>query len=1081
MAITVFVGTETAGAQTVTGTMQGTIRDTSGGVLPGVTLTARNVETGQTRETLTNEVGYFVLSFLPIGAYDVSAALSGFRTVVRERVAISLNATRVVDFDLTPATLAETVTVRAEAPRINSTNGEIKGSLTEQEIEDRPTLNPGSFLALAETFSGFGENPTSGQNNPTASSGSSINFNGTGTRGATFQINGVNNDDSSENQNRQGAALSTIKEFQVITNSYSAEFGRGYGAVVLVQTKSGTNLLHGDAYEFRQDSAWNAKSTFALAKPNNSRDQYGFTAGFPLRKNHAFAFVSGDRKRFEGFQTYARDLFLASELAAPRLTRDNDTPESRAFIANILSRFPNATPNDPRSPRTYQTVQAVNQPADDHTVRFDWTPRSAHTVTGRYQWTRQIFESDDVVRGEQARQNNRQANTGITWTHVIGEAMVGEFRYGLGQRKTRVDIAAGNDTPIVRFAASPVSGSIIGNAGNFPINRDQTDNQFVYNVSRLFGRQHQFKAGTDLRFQHLDDLADNFGRGFWSFSATCGGTVYATAYAAFLDGCVASFQKAWGPFFLENRINEYNLYAEDNWRVRSNLTLNLGLRYEYVDAPAEKADRLDYGFGDDTNNVEPRIGFAYTPAWKTGVLGRLAGGGSGRFSLRGGFGLYDGRLFQSVFSQTGASLRTNPPLALSRTFTTLPGILNLADPTGGFVFTPGPQTARHTLTIADPDLEMPRTRQWNLTMEREMPLNSTLRVSYTGTKGVGLLRYLQDNLPVSPLAGPIRVADHPNNVPATGFPDLRGRVIDRIAADVVCAGTGLPGIGTTAQCPVAVPIADNEISFRVPRTNERRPDPRYTTNLLVSNDAESWYRGLQVEWTRRYANGLWFQTSYTWSRSEDTTSEATFVGAGDTNQLGPNVRFRRGLSRFHTPRRFTFNGSYRLPLLRDRSDALGSLLGGWTVSAIVRIAHGTPFTVIDGGGRDLNFDGFTENRPVLLDATLLGETIADPDTSRTILSRDKFRTAQFGEEDQIIGRNTMYGDGLESVDLGLYKTFRLPWQHDLTVRLEAYNAFNKVQYGFPTADVSSATFGQIVGGATTYAPRTLQLGVRYRY
>ena len=268
-------------AQTVTGTLQGTIKDAGGGVLPGVAVVARSADTGATRETVTNDAGFFVLPFLPLGGYEVSASLAGFKTVVREAITVTLNATRVVDFELAPAAVAETITVRAQTPVINTTSGEIKGSLSEREIEDRPTLNPGSFLALAETFTGFGENPTSGQNNPTASSGSSINVNGTGTRGATFQINGVNNDDSSENQNRQGAALSTIKEFQVITNAYSAEFGRGYGAVVLVQTKSGTNQVHGDLYEFRQDSSWNAKSTFAAASRTTPENRAFMTTSSP--------------------------------------------------------------------------------------------------------------------------------------------------------------------------------------------------------------------------------------------------------------------------------------------------------------------------------------------------------------------------------------------------------------------------------------------------------------------------------------------------------------------------------------------------------------------------------------------------------------------------------------------------------------------------------------------------------------------------------------------------------------------------------------------------------------------------------
>ena len=1070
-----------AHGQTVTGTLQGTITDAVGGVLPGVTITTRNQDTGQQRDTVSNQAGYYVVPFLPIGSYEVRAALPGFGTAARTGVAITLNETRVENFVLSPSAVAQTVTVVAEAVPVNTTSAEIKHALNDQQIDERPTSNRGSFLALAETFAGFAENPTSGQNNPTSSSGSSINFNGTGTRGTTFQINGVNNDDASENQNRQGAALATIKEFQVISNTYSAEFGRGYGAVVLVQTKSGTNRPHGEAYEYRQDSTWNARSAFSLTKPNNERDQFGGVIGFPVIRDRLFGFASADHKRFEGFQTYTRDLFLASELALPRLTRDNDTPENRAFINSVLARFPSVTPNDPRSPRTYQTPQAVNQPADDHSARVDWTANRDHSFWARYHYTHQIFESDDVIAGEQARQDNRQGNLGVTWTHVLDHATVGEFRYGLGLRLTRVDIAAGNDTPIVRFAASPVSGSIIGNAGNFPINRDQTDQQLVYNLTRLFGRTHQLRSGIDLRFSNLDDLADSFSRGFWNFNASCGGVTYPSSYAAFLDGCVNSFQRAWGPFFLENRLREYNAYIEDSWRIRSNLSLNLGLRYEFVAAPREAEDRLEYGFTSDANNLQPRLGMAWSPRWSSGLGRWISGREEGGFAIRGGFGVYDGRIFQSVFSQTGASLRTNPPSSLSRTFTTLPNILNVSDPTLGFVFVPGPQTARYSGTFASGDLEMPRTKQWNLTVERRIPFNSTVRVSYTGTRGDGLIKYALDNLPVSPAERAITVVDHPNNAPAAGFPDLRGRTIDRIAADVNCAGTGvLPGIAVTAACPNVVPIGDNEISFRVPRTNERRPDPRFGTNLLVSNQAQSWYDGVQIEWTRRFSRGLWFQASYTGGLAEDTTSEATAVGAGDSNQLGPDSRYARGYSRFHTPHRFAFNGSYRLPFWRERSDLAGALLGGWTVSAVVRLAHGTPFTVSDTG-RDLNFDGFSENRPILLDPSILGTTVDDPRTSTSILSGSKFRSTQYGELTDIIGRNTFFADGVRTTDLTLMKVFRLVPGHTLTVRVESFNVFNRVQYGFPIADFSNANFGRLLGGANTYNPRSFQFGVQYKF
>ncbi len=1069
-------------AQTVTGSIQGVVTDATGGVLPGATVQVRNAETGAARDLTTNEQGFYAASFLPIGRYSVTARLAGFATVVRENIDVGLNQTRVADFQLKPSAREETVTVVGAAPPINTVNAEVKGALTAQQIADKPTLNPGSFLSLAEIFAGFQENPTSGQNNPTASSGSSINFNGTGTRGATFQINGVNNDDSSENQHRQGAALSTIKEFQILTNTYSAEFGRGFGGIVLVQTKSGTNQWRGDAYEFMQDSNdLTALAKFALVKPDNQRHQYGGTAGFPIVRNRLFGFASFDRTRLTGTQNYARDLLLANE-QTPRLTRGNDTPENRAWIQGIIDRYPKGVvPNDPRSNRTYATTVGINRPAEDYSGRVDWQ-RGPDSITGRYQYTHQIFESDDVIIGEVARQDHRQQNIGVTWTKVFNTSLVGEARYGLGIRDTNVNIAAGNDTPIVRFTGSPVSGTIIGNAGNFPILRDQYDNQFVYNLNWLFGRNHSFKTGTDIRRVQLDDFADNSSRGTWTFNASCGGVTYPSAYDAFLDGCIASYVKGYGPFFLENRINEANFYVEDSWRVRPSLTVNLGLRYEYVSAPKEAAGRIDYGFGADTDNYAPRLSAAWTLPAATGWLGWITGRADGDAALRGGFGIAHGRIFQSVFSQTGASLRTNPPNALSRTYSTLPGQLNVSDPSLGFVFVPGPQTTRHSITIASSNLEMPETRQWSLTYERKLPFDSSVRINYNGNHIPNNLKYALGNLPLSPLNGPVTVVDHPNNAPAAGFPDLRGRTITAIAANVQCAGTGLPGIGVTAACPVPVPIADNEISLRVPRTNERRPDPRYTSNLVVSNDAKSWYDGIQIEWVKRLGDGLQFTTSYTRSRSEDTTSEATFVGAGDSNQQGPNVKFARGYSRFHTPHRFSFNGTYVLPFWRDRRDLAGYVLGGWQVSGVVRLTSGTPFTVTQTG-LDLDFDGFAEGRPVILDRSILGRTINDPATSVSRLPVSAFRPYAAGDSlDSVVGRNAFFGDGLQTMDFGLFKNFSLGGTKSFSVRVEVFNLFNAVQYGFPALSISTpTTFGTITGLNGLYIPRTIQLGFRFRY
>src|SRR5829696_1639460 len=338
--------------QTVTGTLQGTVSDSKGAVVAGADVVIRNLETGQERNIKTNGDGRYDATFLPLGRYTVTTSGPGFSKVAQENIQVTLNETRVVNFTLNPSSITEAVVVTSDAAPINTTSAEIKGSLNAQEILEKPTFNQGSFLTLAETFTGFQENPTSGQNNPTASSGSSINFNGTGTRGATFQINGVNNDDSSENQNRQGASLSTIKEFQVITNNFSSEFGRGYGAVVLVQTKSGTNGLHGDVYWYHNDSALNATNNAfspGVKKGVTRRNQFGFTSGFPLLKNRLFSFISLDHTENSGANNFNRDVFTLAERNPANWflqTAANKTAANVAFIQNIIDRFANAIPND---------------------------------------------------------------------------------------------------------------------------------------------------------------------------------------------------------------------------------------------------------------------------------------------------------------------------------------------------------------------------------------------------------------------------------------------------------------------------------------------------------------------------------------------------------------------------------------------------------------------------------------------------------------------------------------------------------------------------------------------------------------
>ena len=258
-------------AQTVTGQLEGHVFDSSGHAIPAVKITARNAESGTTRESVTNGSGYYLLTFLSIGEWQVTAEGVGLGAVQRG-ARIELSSTRVADFTLKPATVSTTLTVESDASLIEMSRGEQKSSLDEKTIEDRP-LSSRNFLSLVEMMPGFQSSGSySGVNNPTLSSGSYVSFNGTGSRSASFQIDGVNNDDSSEGMSRQNVNISSIKEFVVLTNAFSAEFGRG-GTAVLVQTKSGTNRIHGDAYEFFQNQLLNSNGFF-----NNTLSNSGLYA-----------------------------------------------------------------------------------------------------------------------------------------------------------------------------------------------------------------------------------------------------------------------------------------------------------------------------------------------------------------------------------------------------------------------------------------------------------------------------------------------------------------------------------------------------------------------------------------------------------------------------------------------------------------------------------------------------------------------------------------------------------------------------------------------------------------------------------
>jgi outer membrane receptor protein involved in Fe transport len=1062
VAVILAVLAASAAAQTVTGTLECRVTDPTGAVIVGADVSVKNEETGLERTTKTNQEGYAQLTFLPVGRYTITAGAMGFGKEARP-AQVDLNTSRSFEFRLKPAAVSTEVTVTGEAPLIDTARGEIVNNIDSQAIEDRP-LSSRNILSLVEMIPGFqSTGGYGGVNNPTLSSGSYVAFNGTGSRSAAFQIDGVNNDDSSEGQNRQNVNVSSILQFQVLANAYSAEFGRG-AAVVLVQTKSGTNRIRGDAYEYLQNQVLNANTYFGNAagrKPDDSlvsprapyrRNQFGYTVGAPIFKNKLFLFHSFEQTRAIQYTTFTRYLFYTRyplQIGECRLCfNPAEHPNLEAdfnWAKSIVDRFPKVQPNAPAiCDLCYIEQRRSSFPDQDYSGRMDWNISNTDMANVRYQYSRQKRTPAEIISGEAAKQNHRQQNVSFTETHIFSPTTSGEFRFGLGLRTTLVDISGGNNTPIVRIN-NPTAFTIttMGSAGSFPINRYQTDYQYVYNINHIRGR-HTLKAGIDFRRQHLDDLADNYSRGWWTFGLTTAANTGGRfeGYENFLRGYVTDFQKGYGNFTTYNRLGEYNSYAMDDIKVLPNLTLNIGVRWERVLSPTEAQGKISYAY-DTFNGIQPRFGVAWSPRSTSGWIAKLTGGPN-KTAVRAGFGFFNSRIFQSVFSQGNISLRSLPPYGVYRQYA---ANFLTADPSNGYSYDPKFDPGRIQIVRIDPGLGMPTIQQYHFTIDRQLPGNMALSLGYARTRGIGLLQNQVNNRAQFPIVSPVN-----------------GILYDKID----------PNLANTAPAP-------GFISAAQPRLNERRPDPRYSLIYVIGNGSWSYYNALRVTLTKRFSHNLSWTVAYSFSKSIDTGSD---VSAGTTITEFGAAASNRGLSDFDQRHRANINFTYDMPFFKRSKGLTRAVLGGWKVSTNQTYASGNPFTVT--AGYDYNADGVTNDRPLLLDPSLFGRSIDNGRTNPATgvqYSVERFPISSFfpnlsvatagrpfdpgGTGAGSIGRNTFFGQGIFNIDVALMKSFRVAEGKSLIFRAEGYGITNTARFAYPTASVLSAAFGRIT---STYSP-----------
>ena len=1024
-----------AATQITTGSIAGRILDTEGGVLPGVTVTARQTETGLQRTTTSDLQGRYTMAALPPGPYEIRAELAGFRALIRTGVTLTIAQTAVVDLTMTVGGVTEQITVVGEAPTVNTRTGELSYLVDERSIEELP-LNGRNYTDLALLQPSVVAYPHRDGGSVVAH-GLGMSVNGQDPRSNVYLLDGTLLNDMTNGPagSAAGTALGmeTVQEFRVETNAYSAEFGRMSGGQINVLTKAGGNQFRGSVYEFHRNDALDAKNYFDVAgKPPFTRNQFGGAAGGALSTDRLFYFVGFEALRENLGRTITST--VPDENARLGLLPNLASPGSfinvgvNPGVMPYLAEYPQ--PNGPvlgdgTAIYTFQFDQTLDQVFGQGRIDYHLGPGSQlfarYTIDDAEQYL-----PTDYPQFPRSFVSRNQFFTGEYRT-VMTDEMLATYRVGYSRTRVGQEVEANTSSPLQPFVPGR---QFVGNIDVGGLNRFGTqssvDVRFLQQVTSLQGDvtstrgRHLLKFGA-LAERYVQNMVNpTFSLGTYSFANL----------RAFLENRPASFigLTPQGEFDREWRFWLLGGYVQDEVPVTPRLTLNAGVRYEFMTMPSDVNGRdsalvnlsdttlLEGRLYDkpDKNNVSPRVGFAWDLT------------GDGLTSLRGGYGMY----FNTNSSQNLIVTVTNPP--------TTPRVV-FPNPTF-----PNPPFERRSGLSVRPiqwDIETPRVQVWNLNVQRELFANTAVMIGYAGSRGEHLLRS-QDVNTATPVAG-----------------------------------------------------ADGQPFFPVGVT---RMNPAWTTVELKSSDGDSWYRALIVEVRRRWANGFMAQSSYTWSKAEDTTQASTFFSdaTNGTTSAFPEFipDYNKGLSDFHAEHNWVLNFSYDLPFARQARGAAGAILGGWRLSGIVNVRSGNPLTVFVQNNRSRSLwqpslgPGIGRDRPSYApgfgpDNAVLGDPNQWFNPAAFVLPP----AGTFGNT----GRGDFIGPGLRTVDLSLVKDAALPALGAggrLELRVEAFNVFNRANFGPPTLiafagasdnEPTLASFGRVRNTVTT--ARQIQLGIRLRF
>jgi outer membrane receptor protein involved in Fe transport len=1075
------VNASTCSAQTVGASLQGTVYDPSGSFVPGAAIEIRNVEQGATRAVTTDDKGRYREPLLPPGEFELRVTVSGFQPVVMKGITLTVGQDAVLDVKLQIAGGSQRVNVTAEdTPPIDLASAALSGTVSRSQMNDLP-LNGRSFQELALLQPGVNAAVAAGSD-AVGGRGKKITINGARPEQNSFLLDGsdINNVYNKTPGSVAGVLLGveTVQEFQVLTNSYSAEFGRSSGGIINAITRSGANKLHGNLFEYLRNSALDSKNYFDQATnpiPPFKRNQFGGTLGGPIRHDKTFFFGAFEAIKERLGVTGAT--FVPDDNARNFLLPCQPTPTDPSCMANgqknvavpstsaavsslLQVLFPRANGPElldmnqrPTGTAGYSFTR--QQPTDEYFAqgRIDHHFSQKDSFFARYTFDngtvdRQVKDKPPIVF---FKERSRNQYVTLEHLHTFSQALLNTLRVSFSRSTSEVDNQRTVDVPSnlwwippsaggVQFGFLTIQGLVTEMAGDYRLPRNDHLNNYQWHDTLFWTKgAHGLRFGTEgqrLQFnQHT--------------TSQLGGIMTFLTLASFLQGKPSSFN-----FAVPGRIDPdrgfrqsfYAAFVQDDYRWKPNLTLNLGLRYEFATVPTEVNGKISNlrSISDSTmvigdpwyanpalKDFAPRIGLAWDP-FK-----------NGKTSVRSGFGIFYDQLLPKYYVFSGS---LNPPFTTRTSRVTtptfqvpFPNAVQGFNPNAPVCGLPGgptggcpPGNLKANLQTVNYDLQPSYIMQYNLSVQRALPGNWDVTLGYAGSHGLHLIRVADANLAPSILVNGVK----------TYQPSLSRRN----------ATFG----GVTQR----------------------------------ETDAQSFYNALQAGVTKRLSHGLRAQLSYTFSRSIDESSGINSQDFDNTTQYSIDFFDRkadRGLSSFSVKHVLVANWSYELPFGSSSTGLTGVLVRGWQLNSIMTAQSGTPFEVRLGNNQSGNLntiDFSIHERPNVRAGFSNNPVTGDPkrwfDPNAFVL--------QPANTIGNLGRNTLIGPKLVNCDFSLFKQFELGETKALHFRAETFNIFNHPNFGVPnqanrtalqSTGIVNPSAGAILTTVTT--SRQIQFGLKLTF